>query len=251
MIDLSGRVAVVTGGNAGIGLGIARGIARAGGSVAIWSRRAERNAAAVGDLESLGGEAFAVECDITDEEQVAASMQATVEHFGRMDCMVANAGISGRQPFVEMTLDEWRRVLRTNLDGAFLCLRQAARVLVAQEEGGSLVGVSSTSAVHGAPGQEHYAASKTAMLALMRSLAVELARYGIRCNSLLPGWTETELTEGARGHEKFVRNTTQRTPLRRWATMHDYEAIGAFLADPSISFHTGDSIVADGGYTVF
>lgn len=251
VIDLSGRVAVVTGGNGGIGLGMARGIVRAGGSVAIWARRAERNAEAVKELESIGGEAFGVVCDAADEEQVAESMRATIDRFGRVDCLVANAGISGRQPFVDMALDEWRRVLRTNLDGAFLCLREGARVLVEQGEGGSLVGVSSTSAVHGAPGQEHYAASKTAMLALMRSLAVELARHGIRCNSLLPGWTETELTEGARTYEKFLKNTTNRTPLRRWATLHDFEAIGAFLADPSISFHTGDSVVADGGYTVF
>lgn len=269
VIDLSGRVAVVTGGNSGIGLGIARGIVRAGGSVAIWSRRADRNALAVKELEELrgveasggaaasggagtsGGVAFGVECDVASEEQVAAAMRATLDHFGRLDCLVANAGTSSRQPFVEMTAAEWRKVLSVNLDGAFFCLREAARVLVGQGEGGALVGVSSTSSVHGAPGQEHYAAGKTAMLAMMRSLAVELARQRIRCNSLVPGWTETDLTEGARQHQKFLDNTTKRTPVRRWATLHDYEAVGAFLADPTIDFHTGDSVVVDGGYTVF
>lgn len=251
VIDLSGRVAVVTGGNSGIGLGIARGIVRAGGSVAVWSRRADRNSAAVRELEELGGSACGVECDVTSEEQVAAAMRSTLDRFGRLDCLVANAGTSSRQPFVEMSAEEWHEVLRTNLDGAFYCLREAARVLVGQGEGGALVGVSSTSSVHGAPGQEHYAASKTAMLALIRSLAVELARHRIRCNSLVPGWTETELTEGARQHQKFLDNTTKRTPVRRWATPHDFEAVGAFLADPTIDFHTGDSVVVDGGYTVF
>ena len=129
--------------------------------------------------------------------------------------------------------------------------REAARVLVSQGEGGSLVGVSSTSAIHGAPGQEHYATSKTAMLAMMRSLAVELARYGVRCNSLVPGWTETELTAPALGNAKFMETTTKRTPVRRWAASRDFETVGAFLADPALSFHTGDSLVVDGGYTVF
>jgi len=150
-----------------------------------------------------------------------------------------------------MPFAEWRNVMKVNLDGAFLCLREAARVLVRQEQGGSLVGVSSTSSIHGAPGQEHYAASKTAMLGMMRSLAVELARHRIRCNSLIPGWTETDLTASARENQKFIDNTTKRTPVRRWATPSDFETVGAFLADPTLTFHTGDNLVVDGGYTVF
>jgi NAD(P)-dependent dehydrogenase (short-subunit alcohol dehydrogenase family) len=251
LIDLTGRTVVVTGGNSGIGLGIARGVARAGGSIAIWSRRKERNAAAVAELEELGARAAGFECDVSDEAHVDRTMLATIDRFGRLDCLVANAGTTKRSPFLEMSLEDWNHVMKVNLDGAFLCLRAAARVLVDQGEGGSLVGVSSTSAVHGAPAQEHYAASKTAMLGLMRSLAVELARYRVRCNSLIPGWTETELTAEARTHEKFLRNTTSRTPVRRWASLHDFETVGAFLADPSIDFHTGDSVVVDGGYTVF
>lgn len=251
IIDLSGRVVIVTGGNSGIGLGIARGAARAGASVAIWSRRADRNARAVAELQAYGADADSFSCDVTDETQVAHSLRATVERFGRLDTLVANAGTATRKRFTQMTTGEWRSVLQVNLEGAFLCLRHAAQYLVDQGEGGALVGVSSTSAVHGAPGQQHYAASKAAILAVMRSLAVELARHQIRCNSLVPGWTETELTAAARDFEKFLSNTTSRTPVRRWATPQDFEVVGAFLADPSIMFHTGDAVTVDGGYTVY
>lgn len=251
LIDLTSRVVVVTGGNSGIGLGIARGVAKAGGAVAIWSRRPEQNTSATEELRDLGAPAEAFSCDVSDERDVERSLAATVERFGRLDCLVANAGTSGRSPFTDMALSEWRRVISTNLDGAFLCLRAAAKRLVDQGEGGALVGVSSTSAIHGAPAQEHYAASKTAMLGLMRSLSVELARHRVRCNALLPGWTETGLTTPAMTNEKFMTNTTQRTPVRRWATPADFETVGAFLCDPSITFHTGDSMVVDGGYTVY
>jgi len=251
VIDLSGRVVIVTGGNSGIGLGIARGVARAGASVAIWSRREQRNAEAVSELAGLGATAIGVQCDVGEEDSVAGAMRETLDRFGRLDCLVANAGTAGKQSFTDMSLGEWHRVLHVNLDGAFLCLREAARVLVRQGQGGSLVGVSSTSAIDGAPGQEHYAASKTALLAVMRALAVELARHKVRCNSLLPGWTDTELLAEAKTHEKFVTATIQRTPVRRWATLHDFETVGAFLADPSLVFHTGDSMVVDGGYTIF
>ena len=251
MIDLSGRVVIVTVGNSGIGLGIACGVALAGASVAIWSRRSERNAEAVAELEGLDATAIGLQCHVSDEGNVAAAMRATLGRFGRLDCLVANAGTAGKQPFTDMSLEEWHRVLQVNLDGAFLCLREAARVLVGQGQGGPLVGVSSTSAIDGAPGQEHYAASKTALLAVMRALAVELARHKVRCNSLLPGWTDTELLAGAKTHQKFVTATIGRTPVRRWGTLHDFETIGAFLADPSLIFHTGDSMVVDGGYTIF
>lgn len=251
IIDLTGRVVVVTGGNSGIGLGMARGVVRAGGAVAVWGRRADRNAEAVEEIEALGGRAVGVTCDVSDEAQVQSALERTVASLGRIDALVANAGISGRAAVTEMTLDEWRRVMAVNLDGAFLSLRAAASFLVDQGDGGALVGVSSTSAIHGAPGQEHYSAGKTAVLGLMRSLAVELARHHIRCNSLLPGWTETELTAPARTYDKFLEATTRRTPVRRWATPADFEAVGAFLCDPTISFHTGDAMVVDGGYTVF
>ena len=251
VIDLTGRVFVITGGNSGIGQGMARGVARAGGGVAIWARRVDRSAEAVVELKELGVEAASFACDVADEHQVEAALHDTIAHFGRLDGLVANAGTSSRVPFVDMPSAEWRRILDVNLDGAFFCLRAASRFLVEQGEGGSLVAVSSVSAIHGAPGQEHYSAGKTALIGVMRGLAVELARHGIRCNTLLPGWTETGLTASARTYEKFMTNTTNRTPVRRWGIPSDFEQVGAFLCDPTISFHTGDTVVVDGGYSVF
>ncbi|MEZ5228555.1 MAG: SDR family oxidoreductase [Acidimicrobiales bacterium] len=171
--------------------------------------------------------------------------------LGKVDAVFANAGVGEGAPFVEQTLELWRRVHSVNIDGAFLTLREGARHMIERGEGGSLVGVSSTSAIHGAPRAQPYAVSKAGMLAMMRGLAVELARYGIRANSIIPGWTETEMTEAGRQNDKFLTNTTQRTPVRRWGTPDDFEAVGAFLADPTQSFLTGDEIVVDGGYTRF
>ena len=251
MSDLRGRVVVVTGGNTGIGLGLARGVALAGADVAVWARNTERNDKAVAELQALGVEASSERCDVADEAQVEAAMVGTLAKHGKVDCLFANAGMYGDSAFVDMTLEEWRRVLAVNLDGAFLTLRAAARHLVERGEGGSLIAVSSTSAIHGAPRKEHYAVSKTGLIALIRSLAVELARYKVRCNALLPGWTDTDLLADAKTFQKFVDNTTSRTPMRRWGTPDDFNEVAAFLADPTIAFHTGDTMVVDGGYTIF
>jgi NAD(P)-dependent dehydrogenase (short-subunit alcohol dehydrogenase family) len=251
MFDLSGRVAVVTGGNTGIGLGIGRGIGAAGGAVAIWARNQDRNRQAVADLTETGIRAMSARCDVTSEDDVAAALDQTVAHFGRVDTLFANAGIMPDSAFIDMTLAEWRSVLAVNLDGAFLSLRAAARHLVAQGEGGSLVVVSSTAAMHGAPRREHYATSKAGLVGLMRSLAVELARHKIRVNALLPGWTDTDLLADAKTFQKFVDNTVARTPVRRWAAPGEFAEAAVFLADPTITFHTGDTLVVDGGYTIF
>lgn len=251
MFDLTGKVAVVTGGNGGIGLAMAVALAEAGADVAVWGRDEAKNAAAQERLATTGRRVVALPCDVSDEPQVLEAFAATLDRLGRVDSMFANAGIGGRSPFVEMTLAEWRRVMAVNLDGAFLCLREAARHMVERGGGGSLVAVSSTSAIHGAPAQEHYGASKTALLGLMRGLAVELARHGVRCNSLLPGWTDTDMLAPAAGFAKFVENTVKRTPVRRWAAPEELGPAAVFLADPSLTFHTGDSVVVDGGYTVF
>lgn len=252
MIDLSGKVFVVTGGNGGIGLGMAEGIVMSGGAVSVWGRNAEKNADAVATLEALGGTASSFVCDVSDQDEVDATMARTVEAHGRIDGLFANAGRGGTgTPFLDLTLDEWRAVMKVNLDGVFLTLQAAARRLVEQGEGGSLVAVSSTSAIHGAAGNEAYGTAKTGLNGLVRALAVGLARHGIRVNSLLPGWTITELASGGYESDVFRTATVKRTPVRRWAEPSEFREVGAFLADPSQTYHTGQEVCVDGGYTVF
>lgn len=252
MPDLTGKAFIITGGNSGIGLGMAEGIAQAGGSVILWGRREDKNAEAVARVEALGGKATSHACDVSDEEQVITSMAASVEDFGRLDGVFANAGRGGfGTKFVDTTLEQWQAVMAVNLDGVFLTLREAAKVLIEQGEGGSLVAVSSTSAIHGAAGNEAYGTAKTAVNGLVRALAVGLARYQIRVNSLLPGWTITELAEFAYGNDVFREATMKRTPVRRWADPSEFREVGAFLADPTLTYHTGQEVCVDGGYTVF
>lgn len=241
----------MTGGNGGIGLGFAEGCARAGASVAVWARNAEKSAEAVDTIRAHGVEAVAVTCDVTDEDSVAAAAEETVGTLGRIDICVANAGTSGIGALQDLTLEEWRRVMRVNLDGAFLTMRDCARQMIDQRDGGAMVAISSVSAVHGAPANPHYGASKTALLGLVRASAVGLARHGIRVNAVLPGWTRTELAEGGYQNDQFREATTRRTPVRRWATGDDYQSLAAYLCDRSVDFHTGDSLVVDGGYSIF
>ena len=252
MIDLSEKVFVITGGNGGIGLGLAEGIAEAGGSVAIWARNEEKNAHAVKILGDIGVKARSYVCDVSSEENVIATLASTVNDFGRLDGLFANAGRAGTgTPFVQTSLEDWRKVTAVNLDGVFLCLREAAKQIISQGSGGSLVAVSSTSAIHGAAGNEAYGTAKTAVTGLVRALAVSLARFQIRVNCLLPGWTVTELASPAFENEYFREVTTKRTPVRRWADPSEFREVGAFLADPSQTFHTGQQVCVDGGYTIF
>jgi len=242
---------VITGGNGGIGLGFAQGIAASGANVAIWARNPAKSAEAVAEIEELGVDAIAVTCDVGDEGSVAAARAETVERLGRIDICVANAGTSGQVKFEDLTIDEWRRVMTTNLDGAFLTMRDCARQMIEQGDGGAIVAISSVSAVHGAPLNAHYGASKTGVIGLVRAAAVALARHRIRVNAVLPGWTRTELASGGYANDRFREVTTSRTPVRRWATGDDYRELAGYLCDRSNLWHTGDQLVADGGYTIF
>jgi NAD(P)-dependent dehydrogenase (short-subunit alcohol dehydrogenase family) len=249
--DLTGRTVVVTGGNSGIGFALAVGAAKAGADIAIWSRNAGRNAEAAAALVAHGARALPVTCDVGDEDSVAAAMAVTRAEFGRLDCLMANAGMYAGGLIQDLTLAEWHRVLRTNVDGAFLTTREAARVFLEQGTGGSMVVVSSTISRYGATGGAAYGTSKTALLGLGRTLAVELARHRVRCNILIPGWTRTPLNAAQQANEQFLDATTRRTPVRRWADPEEFEAIAPFLADPTLTFHTGNEVIVDGGYTVF
>lgn len=250
--SLADRTVLITGGNGGIGLGMASAVGAAGANVVIWGRNEEKNAAALDRLASEGTTAHAFVCDVGDERQIAEAFAASVDAAGgRIDSVFANAGRSGTgHNFLDLPLDEWREVMRINLDGVFLTLQTAARHMV-EMGGGSLIAVSSTSAIHGAAGNEAYGAAKTALLGLVRALAVGLARHQIRVNALVPGWTITDLAAGGYRSDKFREATVRRTPVRRWADPDEMGPAAVFLADPTATFHTGDSIVVDGGYTVF
>ena len=252
LFDLSGHAALITGGNGGIGLAMADALARSGADVAVWGTNEDKNRRAVEQLVAHGNEVAAFRCDVSDEAQVEAAFAGTLEALGRVDSCFANAGVSGGGiAFVETTMEEWRRVLDVNLDGVFLTLRAAARHMVERGGGGSLVGVSSLAAIEGQPRGEHYSASKAGLIGIMRSLAVELARHGIRANSLLPGWVETDMTSGLFSWDRFAGNVIPRIPVRRWGQPEDFGAAAVYLANPAFGYHTGDTILIDGGYSIF
>ena len=251
MTDLTGRVAVVTGGNGGIGLGLAEGLAAAGADIAIWARNVERSSSAVEALRTRGVRAEAIACDIGNEDDVRSAVADTVKKLGRIDILMANAGIADEKPYLETSLGDWHRVIHTNLDGTFLTTREVGRYLVERGEGGAMVIVSSTITRYGGAGQAAYAASKSGTSAIGRTLAVEFARNKIRCNILIPGWVATPMNEYLRENERFVEVTTKRTPVRRWASPEEFHSVAAFLADPTLTFHTGNEVVVDGGYTIF
>lgn len=250
--DLSGKVALVTGGNSGIGLGMARALASAGADVAIWGTNEEKNAKAAAELESIGTKVAAFRCDVGDEAQVIEAFAKTIEALGKVDSCFANAGTAGfATSFMEMPLEEWRRVMRINLDGAFLTLREAARHMVASGEGGSLVATSSLAAVEGQPRGQHYGATKGGLISMMKAIAVELARNNVRANTILPGWIETPMASPALNWERFREKVLPRVPARRWGVPDDFGGIAVYLASSASAYHTGDTFMIDGGYSIF
>ena len=234
MTDLSGHVALVTGGNGGIGLGMAMGLAEAGADIAIWGNNPTKNEAAVARLEATGRKVHLERCDVSDEAAVEAAFAATLAAMGRVDSVFANAGTSGFTPGIwELPTEEWRRVMGVNLDGAFFTVRAGARHMVERGERGrhrdDRVDVDD-------PRRPEPAAlrrvSKTALLGLTRAMAVGLARHGVRVNAISPGWTDTDLTAAGKTNEKFVHNTTTRTPVRRWADPDEFGARGRVPGRP-------------------
>jgi 2-dehydro-3-deoxy-D-gluconate 5-dehydrogenase len=250
VFDLKGRVAIVTGGNGGIGLGMARGLAGAGAQVVIAARNASKSRTAVRDLAARGGEALAVETDVADERSVARLVETTRERWGRLDILINNAGINIRKPVHELALDEWRRVLDTNLTSAYLCSKAAYPAFKAAG-GGKIVNIGSMMSLFGASFAPAYGASKGGIVQLTRSMAVAWARDNIQVNAVLPGWIDTELTQNARRevaglHESVLR----RTPAGRWGGIDDMAGVAVFLASSASDFVTGAAIPVDGGYSV-
>jgi 2-dehydro-3-deoxy-D-gluconate 5-dehydrogenase len=249
MFDLTGRVAVVTGGNGGIGLGMARGLARAGARVVVAARNEHKSSVAVKELKALGSNALAIGTDVTDEQSVNALAAAVAEQCGRVDILVNNAGVNIRVPAHDLRLEDWHQVLDTNLTSAFLCAR-AVHPHMKRTGAGKIVNIGSMLSIFGASFAPAYGASKGGIVQLTKSLAVAWAGDNIQVNAVLPGWVDTDLTRQTRAqvpglHEKVL----SRTPSGRWGVAADFEGIAVFLASNASNFVTGAVIAVDGGYS--
>lgn len=254
--DLTGKVALITGGNGGIGLAFALGIAKAGGAVCIWGRNKEKNEKALKLIHTTGAQAGALICDVSDEKSVQECFKSTLDTFGRVDGCFANAGIMGNDfSFIDRPFSDWKKLMSINLDGVFLTLQAAARHMIERAKNGDAFGrlviTSSMASRMGVARHEDYGASKSAVNSLSKALAVELARYKITSNTILPGWVESEMTQQMVENSKFTEKVISRVPLRRWGKAEEFENIAVYLMSNGSGYHTGDEIVIDGGYTQF
>jgi 2-deoxy-D-gluconate 3-dehydrogenase len=248
LFDLTGRVALVTGGNGGIGLGMARGLAEAGAAVAIAGRNAAKSEAAATELAKLGAKIAVVTGDVTDEAQCRELVEETVARLGRLDILVNNAGINIRKPAQELATAEWKEVIDTNLTGAFVCC-QAAYPAMKQAGGGKIVNIGSMLSIFGAGFAPAYGASKGGIVQLTKALASGWAKDNIQVNAVLPGWIDTDLTREAREQVRGLNAMVlMRTPAGRWGVPADLAGIAVFLASPASDFVTGTAIPVDGGY---
>jgi 2-deoxy-D-gluconate 3-dehydrogenase len=248
--DLSGRVALVTGGNGGIGLGMARGLARSGAAVAIAARNVAKSEAAVEELKALGAKTIVIEVDVADEASVAAMVETTIDKLGRIDILVANAGVNDRKSPELYSLDEWQQIVDINLNGPFLCARAVYPHMRAQG-GGKMIMIGSMTTIFGLPFAAPYSATKGGIVQMGRAMACAWAKDNIQVNSVLPGFIDTNLTKRAREQvDGLEARVTARTPAGRWGRPNDFEGIAAFLASPASDFLTGTAIPVDGGYSV-
>lgn len=251
LFDLSGKVALVTGGNGGLGLGFARGIAKQGGDLVIWGRSTEKNARARQELEAFGVRVVTREVDVASEDAVIDGYSALMNDFGRIDCVIANSGVPAMtRSILQTTSEDYHSLLNINMHGAFFTLREGARHMVARAEagepGGSLVFCSSLSMFQGIAGKGQYAAAKAGIGAMIRCMAVELGKYGIRANSIAPGYIKTEMTGTSEELSPIDQYFASKSPIPRPGYPADFEAIAAYLACDASSFHSGDTIVIDG-----
>ncbi|WP_299192268.1 SDR family oxidoreductase [uncultured Erythrobacter sp.] len=254
LFDLTGRVAVITGGNGGLGLSMARGLVKAGANVAIWARNEAKNASALADLNALGGgKALAMVCDVSEDAEVKEAMATTLEAFGRVDAAFANAGISGARTRVQdMTVEGWDRTMAVNARGPALTYKHITRHMIERAQngdpGGKLIATSSGQSIMGVNKSSDYAASKAAVNGLTRGAAFELARYQITANALLFGYYETDIT--AKAPPRFAEWMAQRIPLRRAGDHEGLEGLAVFFASPHSDYITGQCLPVDGGLSI-
>jgi 2-dehydro-3-deoxy-D-gluconate 5-dehydrogenase len=244
-LTVEGRAALVTGGNGGLGKAIARGLIEAGALVAVAGRDRAKNRAVEAEF---GERAVVLELDVTDETQVTSAVGKVIDRFGRLDILVNCAGSFRGGPVTELGLDAWREVLDTHLTGAFLCSVAAARRMIEAGRGGKIINIGSMYSIFGAPDFADYAAAKTGVLGLTRSLAVELGRHNIQVNAILPGWYETNLTSGM-PETAVGEEIRRRTPAGRWGSPADLVGLTLLLSSPASDFITGACIPVDGGYS--
>ena len=252
MFDLTGKTTVITGGNSGIGLGFAQGIAKQGGDICIWGRNAKKNQMAIDTIANYGNRVHAIAVDVADESSVDKAFAETLDVFEKVDGCFANAGVGSVGNFDSQKIEDWRQIMDINLEGLFFTLRASARHMrqraEAGDSGGRLVGTSSIGALFGFAKHQAYAGSKGGVISIMQALAVEYARYGVTANSIVPGHIETAMTEKNFQNEKFQKAIMPRIPLRRWGKPADFEAIAAYLMSGASRYHTGDHFVIDGGF---
>lgn len=249
LFDLRGKVALVTGGNGGIGLGIARGLAQAGAHVAIAGRNAAKQSVAVDVLEGLGGRAIGITADVTDAADVRRMVAETVEQLGGLDILIANAGMNIRKLPQEYTLEDWHKIVDTNLTSVFACC-QAAYPEMQRRGGGKIVTIGSMTSLFGFDVASVYAATKGAVVQLTQSLAMAWAKDNIQVNSILPGWIETDLTKRARETVTgFRERVVERTPADRWGKPDDLAGAAVFFCSRASNFVTGTALPVDGGFS--
>lgn len=249
LFDLHGKVAVITGGNGGIGLGIAQGLARAGADIAVAGRNSEKTRGAVEQLGSLGVRAIGLHADVTDAAQVRKMLDDTVQQLGGVDVLVANAGTTVRKAPHTYTLDEWNKVLLTNLTGVFSCCHAAHPHLKARG-GGKILTIGSMSSIFGMAMGAPYSATKGGVVQFTKSLASAWAQDNIQVNCILPGWINTDLTSGARRDiERLEQSVVERTPMKRWGNPEDLAGAAVFLCSSASDFITGVALPVDGGFS--
>jgi 2-dehydro-3-deoxy-D-gluconate 5-dehydrogenase len=248
LFSLAGKVAVVTGGNGGIGLGIAHGLAAAGADIVIAARNLEKSAAAAQDLARHGRRIEVLSVDVADDVSCTALVKDVEARLGRLDILINNAGVNTRKPPDQLTPAEWRNVLAINLDGAFYCARAAHPLL--SRRGGKIINIGSMLSIFGTSFAPAYGASKGGIVQLTKSLAAAWAKDAIQVNAILPGWIDTELTIKARQDVEGLHDRVlQRTPAGRWGTPGDFSGVGIFLASAASDFVTGTTVTVDGGFS--